>query len=149
MTLIWHYTSLQHGEKIFEEELLRVSEAERKFGLKPAIWCSKNPHWEPTATKNVMDSNGQIRSMTIEEQYEDFGMIRIGIKFTDELVTWAKYKHVSKIQPTLYANMESVGIKKGGKPTDWYCLFKNIPSKDWETVEQFDGKEWVNIIKSR
>ena len=65
MTLIWHYTSLQHGEKIFEEELLRVSEAERKFGLKPAIWFSKNPHWEPTATKNAMDSNGQIRKFLL------------------------------------------------------------------------------------
>ena len=149
MTLIWHYTSLQHGEKIFEEELLRVSEAERKFGLKPALWFSLNSFWEPTATKMIMDENGQYRQMTLEEQYSELGMIRIGILFTKELTSWAKYKHASKINPILYNNMEEIGIEKGGNPLDWYCSFKDIPSKNWETVEQFDGDTWVNIIKSR
>lgn len=147
MEIIWHYTTITAADNINVEQIIKVSETERKFGLKPAVWFSKNPDWEPTATKLVGDNLGNIRLMTKQEQFDNFGLCRIGIKFTDELISWAKYKHAGRIAPLKHEQMELDGINRGGNPKDWYASFNNIPAEKWITFDQFDGKKWLSIIQ--
>ena len=142
MELIWHYTSLVHLEMIEKDQCLKVSNAEREFGFNPALWFSKNDFWEPTATK--MKSNGNC--LTINQQLETIGMIRIGVEFTDNMISWKKYKHFSKMPVQMYDSMAEIGIEKGGNPDDWFCLFSDLPSKYWKTIEEYDGKKWVDIL---
>ena len=142
MNLIWHYTSNFHLEKILKSQTLKVSEAERLYGLKPAVWFSKNSIWEPTATKMIF--NGiKVILLTPEEQLSMIGMMRIAIEYNSSLISWAKYKYVSKIPISLYNDMEKAGKEKGAKPSDWYCSFKNIPSSQWKSIETYDGQNWL------
>lgn len=145
MNIIWHYTSCIHLEGIINAQKLKVSEADRRFGFKPAVWFSKNQMWEPTASKMATTEEGKIVTLSPSEQLKTIGMVRIGIEHTNELVSWAKYKHVGKIPLPFYERLEEVGKQKGGKPADWYCLFRNVESYKWVTVEQYVGSEWLKI----
>ncbi|MBK7311199.1 MAG: hypothetical protein IPI93_10500 [Sphingobacteriaceae bacterium] len=120
METIYHYTSLIHLEKILQDGYLKVSDADRKFGIKPAIWFSKNTNWEPTATKMVFNGSEMVE-LTQEEQQKTIGMVRFGIPFSNQLVSWRKYGHIGKIAPKLHAALEQIGIEKGARPGQWYC----------------------------
>lgn len=145
MNIIWHYTSCVHLEGIIKEQKLKISEADRRFGFKPAVWFSKNQIWEPTASKMVATEGGQVVTLSPSEQLKTIGMVRIGIEHTNELVSWAKYKYVGKIPLPFYESMEQAGKEIGGSPSDWYCLFRNVESSKWITVEQYDGSDWMKI----
>ena len=136
-----------HLENIFKDGYLKTSDAERRLGVKkPALWFSKNTIWEPTATKMLFDGTNFI-PMTLEDQLRTIGMARFIISFSNELVSWAKYRHVSKIEPGVYADMEQIGIEKGAKPSDWYCSFKMIPLTKVIDIEVFDGTSWDSIFE--
>lgn len=145
MEIIFHYTNLNCVEQIVKDACLKISKADKMFGIKPAIWFSKNKRWEPTATKMAFNGT-EIVELTEEEQLNAFGMIRFGIPFTTELISWRKYRHVGKINPLLHTSLERVGKEKGANPDDWYCSLKNIPLSTCVCIEQFDGTEWVNVI---
>lgn len=143
MNIIWHYTLPLHLEKILKDQILKVSEAEKKFGIRPAIWFSKNQIWEPTASK--MLSSGKWMSM--EEQSKKFGLVRIGIEFNKNLISWGRYRYDAKINLSLYKTMQELGIEKGAKPTDWYCSFKNIASSEWVEIQEYISGNWVSILE--
>ena len=141
--LIWHYTHGQKLEKILESGELRVSEAERKLKIKPpALWLSKNPIWENTATKNMKTSAGE-RRMTIEEMHKELGLIRFAFEFDKAaFITWAKYRYKTNTLIKHYMWMESQGIKWGANPNEWFATFKNIPLTKCLAIEKWDGAEW-------
>jgi len=146
MEIIWHYTTGLHIEKIIQEKRLRVSEVERMVGLKPAVWFSKNQLCEPTALKFICIGSNPPVTETMKVQAETIGLLRIGIEFTNELTTWAKYKHVSKITQPLYNELEQSGIANGADPNEWFCSFKNIPSSKWITIERFNDNKWESFL---
>ncbi len=147
MEKIYHYTSMLHLEIICKDGYLKTSDAERRLGVKkPALWFSKNTVWEPTATKMLFDGTNIIH-MTLEEQLRTIGMARFTIPFSNELVSWAKYRHVSKIEPGDYSGLAQIGIEKGAKPSDWYCSFKMIPLTRVIAIEEFDGSSWDSIFE--
>jgi len=145
METIYHYTSLIHLENIVQDGYLKTSGADKRFGIKPAIWFSKNTRWEPTATKMAF-SGTELIDLTEEEQLNTIGMVRFGIPFTAELISWRKYRHVGKINPLLHTSLERIGKEKGANPDDWYWSLKNIPISICTCIEQFDGTDWQNMI---
>ena len=144
MEIIWHYTSGEHFKKIVQEKRLKVSESDRRMGIKPAIWFSKNEFWEPTASKSIL-KKGRIVQLSMKEQHELLGLVRIGVEFPNELISWAKFKYVGKINSHLHYLMELAGIQQGANPSDWYCAFRNVPSCEWVKVEKYDGNKWMPV----
>lgn len=146
MDLIWHYTTGQHLTPILGSGELRVSEWEKKNGVKPAaLWLSTNPIWEHTATK-LVKQHGQIIEITKEEQHVNFGLIRFAIEFKkDQLCTWARYKHKSNTPSEVYKNMERQGIKQGANPLEWFASFKNIPLTECIIIEKWNGTTWGQL----
>ena len=41
--------------------------------------------------------------------------------------------------------MEQGGIDRGAKPSDWFCLLKDLSETRWEFIETWDGKEWIEF----
>jgi hypothetical protein len=82
----------------------------------------------------------------MEEQHEKFGLARIALKYTPELMTWFRYKHFSKLPMEQLDLMEKNGIELGATPKEWFALFNDVPAKDWLNIEIWYGKEWVNHI---
>lgn len=147
-TVIWHYTSGSHLKMILESGELRVSDWERKEGVKPpALWLSLNPIWENTATKMVL-AGGQYRWLTKEEQYLNFGLVRFPIPFQkNALCSWAAYKHKSNTPLNVYWQLEKIGIERGANPSEWYASFKNIPLSECISCETWDGEKWNITIE--
>ncbi|MBW0161805.1 MAG: hypothetical protein HYI21_00390 [Sediminibacterium sp. Gen4] len=154
--LIWHYTTKVHYPNIVNDGFLRPSKGDKIMGAKPALWFSKNPIWEPTATKLAGDSLGNIYKLTPQQQFESFGMIRFGIEFDDSLISWSRYKHKSNIKTEWYCHLEQSGIEQGANPKDWFVSFQRVTSDKWLTVQEFDGEKWkvltleehINIIEN-
>jgi hypothetical protein len=148
--VLYHYTTELHLEKILDSGYLKVSDFEIKNKVKrPALWLSKNPTWEKTATKNVYDPNlGTTRPLTFEEQSIKFGCVRLTVPFCSTFCTWAKYRHVSKEPTQICDSLERIGIQQGSKPSDWYASFSNIPISKIESIEIWDGNEWVDYFES-
>ena len=49
--LVWHYTTGDYFELIFESRTLCTTDAGIAPGERPAVWFSKDQFWEPTAQK--------------------------------------------------------------------------------------------------
>lgn len=144
--IVWHYTAGTYLDKILNDGFLKVSNAERKDKFsKPALFFSADPKWEPTATKMIKNESGEIIQLNFDEMFEHFGLARFGLKFTSELINWAKYKYASKISIQLYDKLEEIGIRQGASPRNWYCLFRDVPEQEWYTVEEWDGCKWISI----
>ena len=113
MKIIWHYTTLWAFKSIWADQEIKLSEIEKFWGWNPAVWFSKRSDWEPTATRMMRcDKTGKLTLLTIQEQYEMLGMVRIGIEFKNDLVTWENYKFLSNIDPERHREMTERGIKK-------------------------------------
>jgi hypothetical protein len=148
--LIWHYTTEIHSLKIINDGILKPSYGEKAMGVKPALWFSKNPDWEPTATKLAADSEGNIIELSKEQHLKLFGMIRFGIEFDETfLISWIKYKFKSKIDGRIYNRLDKLGKMQGANPKDWYASFQGVASNKWVTIEEFDGESWKQIISPK
>jgi hypothetical protein len=147
--IVWHYTTEGKLDDIISSGVLRISQWEKKMGFpKPSLWFSKNPDWEPTATKMAMDENQVPIKLTRQEQYELDGLGRIAIKYSQELISWAKYRRVSGLDESLLDRMELTGREKGASPSDWFASLKNIYERDWIAIEFWDGNGWVSYWES-
>jgi hypothetical protein len=51
MNKIWHYTTLTHLEKILNDQTLKVSEAEKNYGIRPAV-CFRKCYLGTYSNKN-------------------------------------------------------------------------------------------------
>lgn len=147
MEKIYHYTAIATLEAILTSRVLKVSEWEKKSKVKPpALWLSTNDFWEPTATKAVYE-NGVIRQLTKDEQAERFGLARFVLPFNKaNLCSWKKYRYASNTPLDVYNAMETVGIKQGASPYQWFASFKDIPIKDCLSCEQWDGENWITLV---
>jgi hypothetical protein len=143
MIKIFHYTTGFHLPFILKSGQLKVSEVERKIGVKPpALWLSRNEIWENTVIKRKR--NG--KQFTKVELHRHSGLIRFVLEFKKEkLCSWKKYKYKSNTQPEVYGKMEEIGIAVGANPDDWYASFKNIPLKDCLSCEMWNGESWLSI----
>jgi len=144
---LYHYTTGIYLRSIVKDGLLKVSHYDKSIGAKhPAVWFSVNPIWEPTATKVTPGKTG-IRFLTKEEQFDMFGLGRITVAYTDEFLTWGKYRHMCKndrnFPPHTLDEMERVGYKKGSDPKHWYCSIKDIGKHRWLNSELWDGQNWL------
>src|SRR5690606_8416175 len=84
----WHYATAHYLAE-HSAAGARVGPSSGAADDPPMLWFSANQKWEPTATKAVCDSNGNIRSLTFEQQVKLCGCIRFGISADDaRLLKW-------------------------------------------------------------
>jgi hypothetical protein len=142
-TKFYHYTLETRLEEIIESGTIKLAtQSVCSKGEKPCAWVSSNPHWEATATKMFYDDLGNSRWLTFEEQLEDFGCARIQVEPT-ALYTWAKLKHLAKMDLKMAEMMEIIGIEKGGKPSEWFGSLTAIGINRWIKAEVYKNGEWV------
>lgn len=142
--LVWHYTAKQHLDNILKDKLLKVSKVEQDLGLKPSLWFSKDQYWEPTACKVGFGSFKDPKESLLF-QHSILGAARIGLEENDfRFVGWDIYCRVSKDDSRVLEAMLKKGIESGAKKENWLCIFENVPSKKWRSIQLFDGKDWID-----
>ena len=139
---MWHYTTKDRLDEIIESKELRPSGANKtQSNEKATLWFSKHSVWEATATKNLMTEGG-IKSMTKQEQYEFCGLGRIQIDNSVKLSSWKHFKDFGGGKLKILKKLEQQGLSLGANPSNWFWTFEKVRIEKWITVEFWDGNSW-------
>ena len=146
-TLLYHYTSLSHLIEIFKTGKLLTSQTEKMLKVKkPGLWFSTNSKWEFSAFKRFNDGKKEFDLNTPEEFEKYIGCARLVTNLNSLFVTFAKYKHKSKVNPLLWDKMAEIGKSKGADPNEWYATFNPLSINNLD-IEVFEAGEWFNLKK--
>ena len=146
-TLLYHYTSLSHLIEIFKTGKLLTSQTEKMLKVKkPGLWFSTNSKWEYSAFKRFNDGKKEFDLNTPEEFEKYIGCARLVTNLNSLFVTFAKYKHKSKVNPLLWDKMAEIGKSKGADPTEWYATFSPMSINNLD-IEVYEGGEWFKLKK--
>jgi membrane-associated HD superfamily phosphohydrolase len=146
-TLLYHYTSLSHLIEIFKVGKVLTSQTEKMLKVKkPGLWFSTNNKWEYSAFKRFNDGNKEFDLNTPEEFEKYIGCARLVTNLNSLFVTFAKYKHKSKVNPMLWEKMAEIGKSKGADPTEWYATFSPMSINNLD-IDVYENGEWHSLKK--
>jgi hypothetical protein len=146
-TLIYHYTSLSHLIEIFKVGKLHTSQTEKMLKVKkPGLWFTSNSKWEHSAFKRFNDGKKEFDLNTPEEFEKYIGCARFVTNLNSLFVTFAKYKHKSKVNPLLWDKMAEIGKSKGANPSEWYATFSPLSINNLD-IEIYENGEWHSLKK--
>ena len=146
-TLLYHYTSLSHLIEIFKVGKVLTSQTEKMLKVKkPGLWFSTNNKWEYSAFKRFNDGNKEFDLNTPEEFEKYIGCARLVTNLNSLFVTFAKYKHKSKVNPMLWEKMAEIGKSKGADPTEWYATFSPMSINNLD-IDVYENGEWYSLKK--
>jgi len=146
-TLLYHYTSLSHLIEIFKVGKVLTSQTEKMLKVKkPGLWFSTNNKWEYSAFKRFNDGNKEFDLNTPEEFEKYIGCARLITNLNSLFVTFAKYKHKSKVNPLLWDKMAEIGKSKGADPTEWYATFSPLSISNLD-IDVYENGEWHSLKK--
>ena len=146
-TLLYHYTSLSHLIEIFKTGKLLTSQTEKMLKVKkPGLWFTTNSKWEYSAFKRFNDGKKEFDINTPEEFEKYIGCARLVTNLNSLFVTFAKYKHKSKVNPLLWDKMAEIGKSKGADPTEWYATFSPMSVNNLD-IEIYENGEWYKLKK--
>ncbi len=139
-SILWHYTMHSSLVDILRLGEIRLPPPPAK-GEKPVIWFSKNPIWEPTASKQITAVDGSSsRELTMEQTaILGNGLGRIGVDSQTAPHDWRGFKALSGAATKVTTSLYNDAHKKGAKPKDWYVSFSSVPKSAWVSVETWDG----------
>jgi hypothetical protein len=118
-------------------------------GEMPAIWFSKRPTWEPTASKGLVE-RGRQRSATIAEMVARHGgLARIGVDAAG-LLTWLDHRKLSGISAADAKRLVRSAVMVGANPGDWFVSYGTVRRERWLAIEEsVDGVTWSRVVESR
>lgn len=131
---LYHYTIGNYLPAIVTHGEIVPATALVPRGVRPAVWCSTNQDWEPTATKgsNVWSTHRHGGSLA-----------RIEIDPAAAPHSWADYKRESGERPKMIARLSAAARSVGADPQDWRVSFDPIPRESWLSIEVFSRGRWV------
>ena len=142
--IIYHYTDLKSGISILQDGYLEVPDKEQLSGLTPALWFSKKPVYDPSALKDFKE-NGIVKSNSFINQIKTHGCMRFVYDDTKNLTSWREFLKISSLPKDQYEKIEKIYIKIGCNPLEWFCSFKNMSLKLFNSIEVYNDKwDWAN-----
>ena len=147
--LAWHYTTGQKFSLIVECGELRTTAIHIAHGEQPAIWCSSNQKWEPTANKLLRNADGTVVRLDQAQTREmGGGLIRFGIK-RQKLLPWFALLKAARIPKATVRSLEQAGIKQGANPLDWWGSLKPVSLDVCEAIEVMNQNgEWERVFEN-
>lgn len=152
----YHYTKGCHLAKIVNTGMIKTTKCGIEKKEKPAAWLTKSPEWEVacnvgTITNSQGLTTGQVYSSndvdtvtaSLDYMKKEIGMCRILISEKLPTVSWAKFKHVSRISANGYSALDKSSRDNGSPVDEWVSTFSGIPSKYWEGIEMYVDDQWV------
>jgi len=124
--------------------MLRTTDAKIAPGERPALWFSKEQHWEPTAQKAWEHPDGKIERLGMMGTFERAqGLGRIGVDPEQvELCNFKTFVATSGIPASNVREMKRVGRLQGANPINWLGSFAPVPLEKWAAVEIYTGTRW-------
>jgi hypothetical protein len=143
MANFWHYTTKERLKEILNSGVIKTSlHNSSSKNEKETLWVSKNPRWEPTATKMIMTPTGP-KLLSVQEQFELVGLGRIKINDKVKFYSWKDFKKIGGGNLKSLRKMEESGVRLGANPLHWFCSFVNIEIDNWTSIEYWNGEQWI------
>lgn len=152
----YHYTKGCHLQSIVSDSIIKTTDCIIEKKEKPAAWLTKSPEWEVACNVGIVTNPDKLRvgavygideidTITTTNNYmkQEIGMCRILVSEKLPTVSWAKFKHVSRISLGSYNAIAEYSRSKGSQVSQWLCTFSGIPSKYWEGIEMYVDDQWV------
>jgi len=152
----YHYTKGCHLPSIVRDGIIETSKVLLEKHEKPAVWLTKSPEWEVACNiGKVLNAKefvsgklypiDAINSVTVNNDYmkKEIGMCRILVSETVPVISWAKFKYVSRISESTWDAIDSYSRSIGSNVDKWICSFNPIPRKYWEGIEMYVDDQWV------
>jgi hypothetical protein len=144
--MIWHYTVDECFVSIMENELIRPATAYVPAGEKPIVWFSTEDFWEPTVTKGFLRADGTIENVRMSGLLERGHLLfRLGVDSSVAPYKWSDLRSLSGMSDEIARGLASAARAAGGNPSRWRGTFDAVPMESWETIERFNGIEWVEL----
>lgn len=129
---LFHYTMESRLAGILNERLIRLSTALLCEGEKPVVWLSFNQRWEQSATKYL--------GMSFPfDEVEDIPY-RIEVNQNCAPYTFNDFRRLSGCPKFMADALIEETI--GANHDEWRVSFKPISSKDWLSIEWWEGMDW-------
>ena len=113
---------------------------------KPGLWFSTNSEWEYSAFKRFNDGKKEFDLNSPEDFEKYIGCARLITNLNSLFVTFAKYKHKSKVNPLLWDKMAEIGRSKGADPSQWYATFSPMSINNLD-IEVYENGKWLKLKK--
>jgi hypothetical protein len=152
----YHYTKGCHLQSIVKEGMIRTTNNGCEKKERPAAWLTKSPEWDVACNighvlnyqelvSGQIYSSKEIDLVTATNEYmkKEIGMCRILISESLPVISWAKFKYVSKISEEGYNMLDRHSRSNGSPVGQWLCTFSGIPKKYWEGIEILVDDQWV------
>jgi len=136
-TLLWHYTTGECFENIFDDGFIRPSTAWVAEDERPIVWFSSNQEWEPTSTKTFVPHYGQAWRLSKEElRVRDSGLVRFGVTRRTAELDWTAMKRLSGMSRDTARDLKVIGRRLGSKPEWWYGTFNPVQRFEWVAIDE-------------
>ncbi len=125
---IWHYTVHQLFVKIVDDRMIRRSMIVNDENEIPVVWLSKNPDWEETVRKSILNTQtGKETEPLSRDELSKQGSTPVRIEVDQEFVNIRSW---------------------GANPKEWYVSYEPIPLESCSVFEMWTAQEgWVDIIE--
>lgn len=137
MTAVYHYTHSDRVAAIWASQLLKLSDWGVAEGLRPTLWLSTNPHWEPSVKRR--DDQGQERP---EESPWSPELVRYEVDPQTAAYTWNDYIRLIDAPPRVFESIAELARRCGADLNEWRMSFRPIPDLRWLTVQARTDGEW-------
>lgn len=145
---LFHYTTAddEHLGSILRDGVIRPTAILIENGERPAAWFSAEPWWEPTATKWVRNSKGNLEQPSENELAWLCGLARIQVRVGAAPHTWKDFKARAGASPKFVRLLERSASIQGARPWLWRVSFEAVPMAEWIRVEQRHGDgPWIDV----
>jgi len=140
---VFHHSVGDYLLRIIDSGEIRAATAHVPRRVRPAVWCSLEPEWEPTANKSVMQNDQLYRGGMWSTAQFGAGLARIEVDPTAAPYTWADYKRTSGESAEGIKRLSLAARDQGADPKFWRISFQPIPASLWVAVEIFNEGAWT------
>jgi hypothetical protein len=145
MNRLFHYTAAPQVESILRDRFIKLATDLVPQEERAAAWLSLAQHWEGTASKMVISSDGTIiRTTRVSEMAKYMVPTRIEVDPTQlSLVTWREHKRTSGINAREARCLERSAKKTfASDPYLYRCCYEPIPSSAFIRIEYWEDWKW-------
>ena len=144
--IVWHYTIGSRLKAIREYGALRPATAGVPAHELPVLWFSSRRDFEPTARKMLVNSDGQLRRLSVDETaHWGEGLIRFGIS-SDRCIRWPDLRRRCHMRSKDARQLEAAAHAIGAIPTQWFGVIGELPLSAVSALERLDGVAWREEI---
>lgn len=137
MTAVYHYTHSDRVAAIWASQVLQLSDWGVAEGLRPTLWLSTNPDWEPSVRRR--DDQGEERT---EESPWSLQLGRFEVDPQAAALRWDDYVRLNDAPSRVFESIAELARDCQVDLNEWRMSFRPISDLRWLTVQAWADGEW-------